>query len=65
MGRIIEDFAVIETLLARETDEFIIRGLCPTGYEFYNVSRVSRVGGGIGVMHKTLVCLVKHPCSIL
>ena len=47
--------------MSKETDELIIRDLCPTGYEFYNVPRVSRVGGGIGVMHKTVVRLEKHP----
>ena len=61
VDRNIDFFAVTETWLAKETDELIIRDLCPTGYEFYNVPRVSRVGGGIGVMHKTVVRLVKHP----
>lgn len=50
MDRNTDVFAVTETWLAKETDEFIIRDLCPTGYEFYNVPRVSRFGGGIGVM---------------
>ena len=61
MGRNIDVFAVTETWLAKETDEFIIRDLCPTSYEFYNVPRVSRVGGGVGVMHETVVRLEKHP----
>ena len=61
MDRNIDSFAVTETWLAKETDEFIIHYLCPTGYEFYNVPTVSRAGGGIGVMHKTVVCLEKHP----
>ena len=61
VDRNIDVFAVTETWLAKETDEFIIDDLCPTGYEFYNVPRVSRVGGGIGVMHKTVVRLEKHP----
>ncbi|XP_068749335.1 uncharacterized protein [Montipora capricornis] len=61
VDRNIDVFAVTETWLAKETDEFIIHDLCPTGYEFYNVPRVSSVGGGIGVMHKTVVCLEKHP----
>ena len=60
VDRNIDVFAVTETWLAKETDEFIIHDLCPTGYEFYNVPRVSRVGGGIGVIHKTVVCLEKH-----
>ena len=37
MDRNTDVFAVTETWLAKETDEFIIRDLCPTGYEFYNV----------------------------
>lgn len=61
MDRNTDVFAVTETWLAKETDEFIIRDLCPTGYEFYNVPRVSRFGGGIGVMHKSVVRLEKHP----
>ena len=61
VDRNIDVFSVTETWLAKETDELIIRDLCPTGYEFYNVPRVSRVGGGIGVMHKTVVRLEKHP----
>ena len=60
VDRNIDVFAVTETWLAKETDELIIRDLCPTGYEFYNVPRVSRVGGGIGVMQKTVVRLEKH-----
>lgn len=60
VDRNIDVFAVTETWLAKKTDEFIIRDLCPTGYEFYNVPRVSRVGGGIGVMYKTAVRLEKH-----
>lgn len=60
VDRNIDVFAVTETWLAKKTDEFIIRDLCPTGYEFYNVPRVSRVGGGIGVMYKTVVRLEKH-----
>ena len=61
VDRNIDVFSVTETWLAKETDELIIRDLCPTDYEFYNVPRVSRVGGGIGVMHKTVVRLEKHP----
>ena len=61
MDRNTDGFAVAETWLAKETDEFIIHDLCPTGYEFYNIPRVSRAGSGIGVMHKTVVCLEKHP----
>lgn len=60
MDRNTDVFAVTETWLAKETDEFIIRDLCPTGYEFYNVPRVSRFGGGIGVMYKSVVRLEKH-----
>ena len=62
MDRQIDVFPVTETWLAEETDEFIIRDLCPTGYEFYNVPMVSRIGGGIGIMQKTVVRLEKHPC---
>ena len=60
VDRNIDVFAATETRLAKETDELIIRDLCPTDYEFYNVPRVSDVGGGIGVMHKTVVRLEKH-----
>lgn len=66
VDRNIDVFAVIETWLAIETEEFTIRDLWPTGYESYNVSiRVSRVGGGIGVIDKTVVRLrEKHPCIV-
>ena len=60
MDRNIDVFAATETRLAKETDELIIRDLCPTDYEFYNVPRVSDVEGGIGVIHKTVVRLEKH-----
>ena len=62
----IDVFAVIETWLSKETEEFTIRDLRPTGYECYNVSiRVSRVGGGIGVIEKTVFRLrEKHPCIV-
>ena len=50
-NRVSFHFAVpLTTLFTRSCEE-----------EFYNVPRVSRVGGGIGVMHKTVVCLEKHP----
>ena len=66
MDRNIDVFSVIETWLAKETEEFTIRDLRPTGYECYNVSiLVSRVGGRIGVIDKTVVRLrKKHPCIV-
>lgn len=56
VDRQIDVFTVTETWLADETDEFIIRDLCPTGYEFYNVPIVSRIDGGIGIMHIKVRC---------
>ena len=35
----IDVLAFTETWLSDESDEYIIRDLCPTGYEFYNVPR--------------------------
>ena len=50
----VKDFTVesdIDVLAFTETwlsDEYIIRDLCPTGFEFYNVPRGSR-GAGVGL----------------
>ena len=66
VDRNIDVFALIETWLSKETEEFTIRDLHPTGYECYNVSiRVARFGGGICVIDKTVVRLrEKHPCIV-
>ena len=44
----VDIFAITESWLSSESDEFIIRDLCLTGYEFHNVPRGSR-GGGLGI----------------
>ena len=38
----VDIFAITESWLSSESDEFIIRDLCLTGYEFHNVPRGSR-----------------------
>ena len=50
VDRDIDVVALTEAWLSKDTDEFIIRDLCPTGY----ISRGS-CGGGIGILHKTVV----------
>ena len=48
----IDVLAFTETWLSDESDEYIIRDLCPTGYEFY-IPRGSR-GGGVGLYKKRI-----------
>ena len=57
----IDVLAFTETWLSDESDEYIIRDLCPTGYEFYNVPRGSR-GGGVGLLYKKRIRFQKQSC---
>ena len=50
----VDIFAITESWLSSESDEFIIRDLCLTGYEFHNVPSSSR-GGGLGILHKSTI----------
>lgn len=55
----VDIFAITESWLSSESDEFIIRDLCLTGYEFHNVPRGSR-GGGLGILHKSTIHFQKQ-----
>lgn len=55
----VDIFAITESWLSRESDEFIIRDLCLTGYEFRNVPRGSR-SGGLGILHKSTIHFQKQ-----
>ena len=57
----IDILAFTETWLSDESDEYIIRDLCPSGYEFYNVLRGSR-GGGVGLLYKKRIRFQKQSC---
>ena len=57
----IDVLAVIETWLSNESDEYVIRDLCPTGYEFYNVPSGSR-GGGVELLYKKRIRFQKQSC---
>ena len=55
----VDIFAITQSWLSSESDEFIIRDLCLTGYEFHNVPRDSR-GGGLGIFHKSTIHFQKQ-----
>ena len=54
----VDILALTEIWLSIESDEYIIRKVCPTGYEFFHVSR----GGGIGLLYKKVICFQKQSC---
>ena len=46
----VDILAITETWLQENNNDFSIAEMCPTGYQFHNVTRKNTRGGGIGLL---------------